>query len=244
MSESRRRAEQQFFDRHYALHGVESLNGFYELSASLRHFRSLLYRDCAGRKVLEYGCGPGGHAFSLAERGATVTGIDISATAIEMAEARARQLGTARLTFRRGDAEALDFADASFDIVCGTGILHHLDIDRAAREVRRVLAPGGRAVFYEPVGHNPVANLYRRLTPQLHTRDEHPLRRSDFDLLRRHFTRVTTRLFDLVSVGAIPLLSLPGGRVILRALEAVDRAVLHIPGLRWWASVAVIELQP
>jgi SAM-dependent methyltransferase len=237
----RKAAEKAFFNDSYGLQHEQGLNGFYERSGGVRAFAEAVLRDCAGRRVLEYGCGTGGHAFRLADRGADVTGIDISDVAVE--RARQRIEPSRRLRFEVADAEALPFADASFDLVCGTSILHHLDIAKALQEVRRVLAPGGRAVFYEPVGYNPAANLYRRLTPQLHTEDEHPLLRSDFALMRREFRNAQFRFFDLFSVGAIPLLRLPGGVAALRVLEAIDRALLAVaPPLRLLANVVVIEL--
>jgi len=130
----------------------------------------------AGSRALEYGCGPGSRAFDLARAGASVNGIDISPVAIELArETALRQPGGERTTFDVMDAEHLAFPDASFDLVCGTSIIHHLDVDRAYGEVARVLKPGGIAVFLEALGHNPAINGYRRLTPALRTEDEHPL---------------------------------------------------------------------
>lgn len=242
VSEARNLSEQKFFDEHFKK-TTPSLNGFYNVSHARRRFGDLVYRDCAGLRVLEYGCGPSGYAFGLAERGATVTGIDISNTAIAMARERANGFPDGSLTFRLGDAEKLDFPPASFDMVCGTSILHHLDIARAAAEIRRVLKPGGRAVFYEPVGHNPVVNLYRKFTPHLHTPDEHPLVADDFRLLRQLFSEVRTEFYDLLALGAIPLLRLPGGVPLLRTFEAVDRVVLKVPGIRRWGSVVVIEMK-
>src|SRR3546814_1101008 len=78
------------------------------------------------------------------------------------------------------NAEAMTFPDDSFDLVFGSGIIHHLDIDRAFGEIARVLRPGGRAVFIEPLGLNPAIELYRRFTPSARTPDEHPLLRRDF----------------------------------------------------------------
>ena len=56
---------------------------------------------------------------------------------------------------------------APFDAVLGKQILHHLDLGVAIPEIVRVLRPGGRAVFLEPLIHNPLLEGYRRLTPHL-----------------------------------------------------------------------------
>ena len=239
MDDDRLAAEQRFFDEQYRKDSG-SLNGFYEVSGARREYAKRILRDCAGKRVLEYECGTGSYAFALADRGAAVTGIDISSTAIELA--RARGYPPENPEFRLGNAEALEFADGSFDVVCGTSILHHLDIERALRELRRVLRPGGRAVFYEPVAYNPVVNLYRLLTPHLHTLDEHPLTRADLQAMTENFGRLDARFADFFALAAIPALRLPGGTALLRVLEAADRIAMRVPGLRWWGAVVVIEL--
>ncbi len=240
VSDQRLAAEQRFFDEQYR-HEQPPLNGFYELSGARRDYANRILGDCAGKRVLEYGCGTGSYAFALADRGAVVTGIDISNTAIEVARGKVTSPGNPR--FELGNAEDLQFDDATFDLVCGTSILHHLDIGRAVSELKRVLKPGGRGVFYEPVAYNPAVNVYRALTPQLHTPDEHPLKRSDIALMEREFARTQIRLADFFALAAIPFLRLPGGIALLRLTEAADKVAMRVPALRWWGAVVVIELQ-
>jgi SAM-dependent methyltransferase len=141
------------------------------------------------------------------------------------------------------NAEALDFPDASFDRVTGSGILHHLDLDRAYAEIRRVLRPGGYAVFLEPLGHNPLINWYRRRTPHLRTEDEHPLMRRDLDVARATFPRVDARFFDLTTLAAVPLRRTRVFGAASKLTAALDRILLsaHSP-LRHQAWVVVLEL--
>jgi SAM-dependent methyltransferase len=239
VSDDRLASERRFFDEEYR-NERPALNGFYELSGVRRDYAVRILADCAGRDVLEYGCGTGSYAFDLAARGATVIGIDISHTAIEVA--RGESEGQGNPHFQIGNAEALEFPDASFDLVCGTSIIHHLDVNVALAELKRVLRPGGRAVFYEPVAYNPAVNLYRWLTPQLHTPDEHPLTRADLARMSSSFRRAEFRFADLFALGAIPFLRFPGGGVLLRIGETLDRVAMVVPGLRWWGAVVVIEL--
>jgi SAM-dependent methyltransferase len=100
--------------------------------------------DAAGvgpeSRVLDVATGPGYAAGRAAGRGASVVGIDVA----EAMVALARRLHP-QVDFRSGNAEALPFADGSFDAVVGNFVLLHLgDPERAASELARVLVPGGR----------------------------------------------------------------------------------------------------
>jgi SAM-dependent methyltransferase len=218
------------------------LSPYYSVvGASRVLYEDLLRARGAGQDVLEYGCGPGSYAFFLAELGASVVGIDISTTAIEQARAAARERGAEGVEFRQLNAESLDLPDDSFDLVCGTGILHHLDLDRAYAEIVRTLRPGGSAVFIEPLGHNPLINRFRKKTPSLRTEDEHPLRAGDFDLARRYFQEVDWRAFHLLALAAIPLRRLPAFGTIVRGLDAADRLLFRlVPPLEKHAWQAVL----
>jgi ubiquinone/menaquinone biosynthesis C-methylase UbiE len=81
--------------------------------------------------------------------------------------------GVVNAQFDVMNAEELEFEDAAFDVIFGSGIIHHLDVPRAYSELARVLAPGGSAVFVEPLGHNPLIRVFRNRTPELRTPDEH-----------------------------------------------------------------------
>ena len=240
MPHDRLLAEQRFFDEHYQSGGT-ALNGFYEMSVARRQFSSRILSHGKGVRVLEYGCGTGSYAFDLADLGAEVVGIDISSSAIDIARQKAGD--QSNLEFRLGNAEALEFEAGSFDLVCGTSILHHLDTARAASEIRRVLRPGGMGLFYEPIAYNPAAALYRVLTPSQHTPDEHPLRLVDLRLMQKSFAAVNVQFFDFFALGAIPFLRLPGGRGLLRLLEAADRVAMSVPAARWLGSTAILELR-
>jgi SAM-dependent methyltransferase len=85
------------------------------------------------------------------------------------------------------DAHKLEFPNAHFDLVCGSGILHHLDLKLALPEIVRVLRPDGIFLFSEPLDNNPVSQLVRRLTPKARTPDEEPFRFHHLELLRQHF---------------------------------------------------------
>ncbi len=214
------------------------------LDASRALFKQHLEQLPRGSSVLEYGCGPGSHAFWLAKSGCTVTGIDISDAAIAQAQAEAeRQQVADKTTFYAMDAETLTFADESFDCVCGSAIIHHLDIKKSMQEIVRVLKPNGCAVFIEPLGHNPLINLYRTLTPRLRTPDEHPLLVSDLTMMARSFETIETQFFHLTDLVAVPLRNTPLFHGIVAALQGFDRAVFEaLPFMRRHAWMSVIRL--
>jgi ubiquinone/menaquinone biosynthesis C-methylase UbiE len=101
--------------------------------------------DGAGRKLLEVGCGIGVDSIQLAKRGFEVTAVDLTPNALEVAGQFAAHRAV-DVDFRLGNAEGLDFADSTFDVVYSFGVLHHTpDIESSISEVHRVLKPGGVA---------------------------------------------------------------------------------------------------
>ena len=145
-----------------------AVGGFYSITQrSKEYYERYLESRSDGKHVLEYGCGQGSHSMFLAHGGAQVTGIDISEVAIEQSKQSARNEQLDEETdFQVMNAESLEFDDDTFDLICGTAILHHLDLEKAFSEVSRTLRPGGSAIFFEPLGHNPFINLFRSLNLQ------------------------------------------------------------------------------
>ena len=97
------------------------------------------------------------------------------------------------------DANNLTFEDASFDIVFGGAILHHLDIEKTINHIHRVLKPGGTIVFLEPLNMNPLYRIYRYFNKKERTPDEHALVKKDFKLIREKFT-FDHHFFDFFTV--------------------------------------------
>ena len=241
--DARKLNEKEYHDKVFSDGTRETVAKYYTIAAeSRRIYRAYLETQCPGKRALEYGCGPESYAFVMARKGAQVTGIDISEVAIEEVKKLALKEEAGKNTnFLVMDAEALDFPDQEFDLICGTGILHHLHLDRAYGELARTLKPDGSAIFVEPLGHNPVIRLYRALTPRLRTADEHPLLMRDLREARRHFGNMKITYLHLFCLLAVPFRRTPIFPRLLGLLERLDRWVFKtLPFIRRYAWMMVV----
>ena len=101
-----------------------------------------------GQRVLEVGCGIGTDLVRFARGGALVTGVDLAPTAIELARKNFQLHGVEPEELRVANGEALPYADDSFDVVYGHGVVQYTaNAPQLIRECHRVLKPGGTAVF-------------------------------------------------------------------------------------------------
>lgn len=246
----RLQSEREFHNRKFSPAQDRSApNPIYELPRiGYRFFEAEVEYRAPGANVLEFGCGDSSYAVKLNQWGAQVTAIDISDEAIEETRRRLADAGFLNQTdLIRMNAEELDFPDASFDLVIGRAILHHLDLKRAYGAIARVLRPGGAAIFLEPLAHNPLINLYRRMTPHLRTEDEHPLTMNDIAAAKRHFGGVRAEHFTLLSIGALAAGRVPRlFQAMLNRLDVADRALFRaIPAAGRWAwTVAMVMEKP
>lgn len=118
------------------------------------------FLGCGGLKVLEVGCGTGLFTAEICRTNNNITAIDISEELIALARSR---VGAANVRFLVENAYATKMDDESFDAVVGSSSLHHLDVDRALAEMRRLLKPGGRVMFTEPNMLNPQIALQKNI---------------------------------------------------------------------------------
>jgi SAM-dependent methyltransferase len=114
----------------------------------LHHLLRLVdFNGYPGRQVLEVGCGAGVDLARFAKGGARVTGVDLAPSAIDLARANFEQQGL-RGDFRVANGEQLPFEDGSFDLVFAHGVVQYTaSPERLVEEGRRVLKPGGEAIF-------------------------------------------------------------------------------------------------
>ncbi|MFN3595953.1 MAG: class I SAM-dependent methyltransferase [Rubricoccaceae bacterium] len=200
-------------------------------------------------RVLDYGCGRGERSLSVLAHGREVDGIDISPVYIAEAETAARAAGydADRFRFVVGDAHVLPYPDAAFDLVLGEGILHHLDLPTALGEVHRVLRPGGRALFLEPLLDNPLLKLFRSLTPRARTDDERPLSAADLRAIARSGAwRVESAYCGLLAAPAAVAtsLALPARpqNDLLRLADRAEQAIARRHVLDAWHQYVLLNL--
>jgi 2-polyprenyl-3-methyl-5-hydroxy-6-metoxy-1,4-benzoquinol methylase len=217
-----------------------------------KEFRFRILGALRGRRVLDVGCGEGVNAVLLAKLGASVTGIDISPKAIDLARRRAQANGVAdRATFLCSPLEKANLPPASFDVVWADAILHHLisELDFILRLLVACTKPGGILLFSEPVNFNAALRRLRFMVP-VHTEatpDERPLERAEIEIVRRHIPDLRLELFTML--GRLDQFVLPGynyeraspvRRGISNVMAMADYVALRLPGLSSFAGTAVM----
>ncbi len=115
----------------------------------------------AGRQVLDVGCGGGILADSMARKGATVTGIDLSTKALKVAQLHALEAGTPNIQYREVPVETLAAeAPERFDVVTCMEMLEHVpDPGSVIQACHRLVKPGGM-VFFSTINRNPKSFLF------------------------------------------------------------------------------------
>lgn len=155
--------------------------------------------DLKGKKILDLGCGAGEAAVYFALQKADVCACDVAEDLLAVAGCLADKFGVS-VKFSAASSGTLPYPDGSFDYVFGNGVLHHVELSSAAREVHRVLRPGGKAFFVEPLPYNPVIHIYRRMATKVRSLDERPLSFKQLESFGSIFASSRHREFWLFSL--------------------------------------------
>lgn len=218
---------------------------FYSVANMSKSYTRNMFKQFAGKKVLDYCCGLGGISIQLAKAGAIVTGIDISEESVKTATMEAERAGVSeKCTFIVGDAENSGLEGESFDCIVCSGVLHHLDLDAAYKEISRLLKKDGIVIGMEALAHNPIFMRYRRNTPQLRTEWEvnHILRVSDIKRASKYFEKIKIKYFHLTVLAAVPFRNTFLFKPLRAILNAVDSVILKIPGIQKLAWQGIFTL--
>ena len=146
------------------------------------------------KRILELGCGSGEASIYFAKHGALSTATDISGGMLEVVKKLAAK-HEVKVETKKSASYPLDFPDDHFDFVYAANVLHHVDLEPSLIEIHRVLKPGGSLISWDPLDHNPIINVYRRMAGEVRTEDEHPIRMSELKLFRNLFKRIEYETF-------------------------------------------------
>jgi ubiquinone/menaquinone biosynthesis C-methylase UbiE len=205
-----------------------------------------LIGDVAGRTVLDYGCGNGENSLPLVTRGARVIGVDVSNDLLRLARQRLLLHGVLDgATFLAGSAHDLPLPDNSVDVVLGIAILHHLDLKLAAREVHRVLKPGGIAVFQEPVRNSRLLAALRAAIPYRSEEVsdyERPLTDQELRQFASGFSAYHSRAFSLPFINLAQVV--PAFQHQIMRLYRIDGWILNrTRALDAYAGIRVVAMK-
>lgn len=255
----RQRREIAFYEHYADLQRVDAVDFEPVLGRSARPWNPywFVYQKARQRyvsprqRLLEFGCGIGIAAVRFAALGYRVDGFDLSQANLDVAGQLARRHALEdHCAFTPMAAEALEYPDNTFDVLTGIDILHHVDIPRAIAEARRVLKPGGIAIFKEHV-EAPVVDAIRQSAPVRRlvpteaslddhiTEDERKLTPEDLALIDRRFDRVETHRFTLVS--RLDRLAPRSSDALRRRLQRLDHRLMRsCPALQRFAGTVVL----
>jgi ubiquinone/menaquinone biosynthesis C-methylase UbiE len=189
------------------------------------YFFNLISMNVLNKNVLECGCGIEGYSQKLAGKSNHYIAIDLSEKAIKYQKDKTKQLGI-NAEYYIMDIENLNFNDRSFDVIFGKSILHHTDLKKTFSELSRVLKSNGQAFFLEPIKYNPIVFAFRKLTPAIRTKNEHPLTIKDIGLAKTYFHKVEIEYFNFLSY--ITLLPYLSGKCNANLFNHLDKKFLNI----------------
>ena len=112
---------------------------------------------------------------------------------------------------------------------------------KCLEEIHRLLKKNGELVFVEPLGTNPIINLYRKLTPNSRSQDEHPLSNEDFVFLRQKYKDIKINYYGFFTLIFFPFYRNPKDSWFFKFFSTMDKIFFKIKFLRFLAwSVLII----
>ena len=204
-------------------------------------FFAYLKDNAKNSEILDYGCGIGSSIEKTIKYSPKkIIGIDISEISINKAKKNAEELKI-NVDYRVDNCEKTSFENNTFDIVYGTGILHHLQTDKCLNEINRILKSNGALIFIEPLGTNPIINLYRKLTPNSRSKDEHPLVNKDLEYISKKFKKTSIKYYGFLTLIFFPFYRSPDRSKLFKLLSYIDQCLFKLKFFQLFAwSVLII----
>ena len=216
-------------------------NIFYKAIYNINEdFFNYLENNAKDSEILDYGCGIGSSVEKVIKfKPKKIIGIDISEISINKAKKKAEELKI-NVNYRVDNCEKTSFNNNSFDVVYGSGILHHLQIDKCLDEIYRILKSNGNLVFIEPLGTNPIINLYRKLTPNSRSKDEHPLMGKDFKYINKKFIDTKIKYYGFLTLIFFPFYRSPNHSRFFKLLSTLDQYLFKLKFFQLFAWSALV----
>ncbi len=234
-------------DFHNKLHLSEELERksqgkFYKALYGLySDFLNILENETKTKQVLDFGCGTGNFTEKVINFDPRkIVAVDISEEAIKKAKNNP-SLNRKNIEYRVENCEDLSLNSDSFDVAYGSGILHHLNLNKSLSELKRILKKDGKIVFIEPMATNPVINLYRKFTPNARTSDEHPFRLSDIELIKSLFVNVEVKYYGFLTLIFFLFYKEPEKSNLFQILKKMDEKILNSRYFKFLAWSVLIK---
>ena len=199
--------------------------------------------------ILDMGCGEGKETWLLAKRGLRTVSMDLSHKQLCRARDGVRAAAPeAAVFFVQANAEEPPFAAGGFRLIYGKAILHHLDLETSSTIIQRLLKPGGKASFAEPLDRHPLFWLGRRLTPKLRTINECPLLLAELEAFANAFPNHEMQTFFLLTPLTYFFRLFHGGGKLFQKAYSFSAKVDSLLFARWqslgnWAWYGIINIQ-
>ena len=234
--------EKKFHDKLQLKRKGRFENIFYKaLYNMFADFNAYISKVAQNKTVLDYGCGVGSITEKIAKLSPSkLFGIDISEVSIDKAIENAKTLNL-QIDYTVDNCENTKFKAKTFDLVFGSGILHHLNLEKSISEINRILKEKGEMVFLEPLGTNPLINIYRKLTPDSRSVDEHPLLKKDFDFIDSLFEDVSVRYYGFFTLIFFLFYKNPSNSLTFKIISKLDNyffKIKYFKNLAW--SVMIV----
>ncbi len=238
--------EKEFHNKLHQTQGLERKNQskFYKaLHVLYKDFLEKLKNEIDNKDVMDFGCGTGNFTERVINfNPKKILAIDISEEAIKNAKNRLNPNHN-NIEYRVENCEKLNINSNSFDVVYGSGILHHLDLNQSLAEIKRILKKNGKLIFIEPMATNPIINLYRKLTPNARSADEHPFKFSDIKFIEDFFMNVEIKYYGLFTLIFLKFYKDPHNSKFYQFLCKMDEKLLNIKYFKFLAWSVLIKAE-
>lgn len=217
----------------------------YETNTAVRSYISnWIKNECEGKIVIDLACGSGEITEKIAKNNPKlVIGTELAHLTVKSNQERISKKFS-NVYFILDDCEKSSLPDNCADIIICSGMLHHVDINSASDEIRRLLKKNGKMLAIEALKYNPIFNWYRNRTPDARTHWEaaHILGLNEANLIGTKLQLTKIKYWQLFSILSI-FFPKQIRKSVLNVFNMMDKLILSIPYLQRMAWIFTLEYQ-